>query len=64
MEHFSKNYNKWIKLGESHKNCKYLYKFGSKYYYHKNKDKMIHIDIVDSYIKNIMKVRWEKSKKI
>jgi hypothetical protein len=63
MEHFSKKYNKWLLLGENHKHCKYLYKFGSNFYYHKNKDMMIHIDIVDDYIKNTMSIRWQKSKK-
>jgi len=62
MQHFSKKYNKWLEVKEQHPKCKYLYKFGSNFYYHKNKDMLIHISFVDDYIKKTMKIRWEKTK--
>ena len=49
---WSKKYNKWIAITEIHPKHEGLTKFGDKWWYDFKKDKLIHIDIVDSYIAN------------
>lgn len=49
---WSKKYNKWIQIKDIHPKHPNLSKFGDKWWYDFKKDKLIHIDIVDEYIKN------------
>jgi len=47
---WSNKYNKWILITEIHPKHKTLAKFGDKWWYDFDEDKLIHTDIVDSYI--------------
>lgn len=51
---WSKKYDKWILIQDIHPKHPNLTKYGLKWWYDFKKDKLIHIDIVDSYIENTM----------
>lgn len=54
-EVFSKKYNKWFLLKDTNKHPRHpkLFRFG-KFYYRPDKDMLIHEDIVDEYIDNLL----------
>lgn len=52
---WSKKLNKWVAITEIHPKHPNLTKFGDRYWYDFKKDKLIHIDIVDSYIEMTIK---------
>lgn len=59
MKTYSKRYEKYFILGDNHINHKGIFQFGSKFWYHKTKDKLIPNEGIDEYINSLIKKKQE-----